>query len=128
MSSTVADSPEKLDARKTFPVLKTLENGLTNYGEWAIKACSRLQRLDLWRVIDGDASTPPVIPALRSTEVREGVVDEKGNVVPKVTFPGNEEAVKAATEAAGPWQKKNDAALDEIIAVTLSERATVSNI
>ena len=69
------------------------------------------------RSVEREASTPPVIPALRPTEIREGGQDKKGNAVPKVIFPGNEEAVKAATELAGPWQKKNDAVLDEIIAV-----------
>jgi hypothetical protein len=70
MATAITDSTEKLDAKKQFPVLKTLENGLTNYGEWSIKARSRLQRLELWEVIGGERSNPPVIPVLRKTEVR----------------------------------------------------------
>ena len=64
MATSTGDSTEKLDVRKHFPVLKTLDNGLTNYGEWAIKAKSRLQRLELWEVIEGENSFPPVIPEL----------------------------------------------------------------
>src|ERR1700733_6099791 len=98
MATTTGESTEKLEARKHFPVLKNLENGLTNYGEWSIKAKSRLQRLELWSVIDGVDSTPPVIPELRLTEVREDARDAEGKRLPKVYFPGNEEAVEVATE------------------------------
>jgi hypothetical protein len=74
----------------------------------------------MWDVIEGENSTPPVIPTLRPTESREGGRDAEEKPMPKVFFSGNEAEVKAATESAGPWRKKNSAALDEIIAVVPS--------
>ena len=54
MVTTISNSTDNLDAKKHFPVLKTLKNGLTNYGEWSIKAKSQPQRLDLWEIIEGE--------------------------------------------------------------------------
>jgi hypothetical protein len=107
----MSDSKNDTEHKK-FPELKR-KDGVTNYGAWVVKAQQRLMTLDLWEVVGGTDTKPPIIPKLTRARVMKGKNAHGMDV--EIHQPGNQVEVEAATIVAAPWIKKNNQALDLIM-------------
>lgn len=116
----MSSDKENRESQDRFPKLKNLENGLTNYREWSVKAKSQLQQLKYWDLIEGPNSIAPIIPKLVLPKTYTSV-DSDGQTQ-TITTPGNQDAVDAAEAAAKPWNERDQAALDKIKQVTAANR------
>lgn len=91
------------DARKVH-LMKLEDKGSdNNYHHWASCTKDRLESLNLWKLIEGPESEPPVIPDLVKEHVHEAVSAADGSKV-KVKVAGNEAEVEDARKKAEPWR------------------------
>lgn len=98
--------------RSSLPKLIDVDDN-NNYGEWETKCFHLLQSWDLWKYIDGDEDTPPIIPTLRADATYHGTNDE--GEISVAHIPSNAVERDAAIAAAKPWKDNNDLCLTKLV-------------
>lgn len=108
MTEIVSEEKHKIKLTK----IDDNEEG-NNYMEFADKSKFKLDAIGLWKFIDGQFDTQPIVPALiTGTTVTGTDVD---GTVRTITTAGNEDAVKKATKDAEPWWTTNKRILSLIV-------------
>lgn len=109
----MSDEPNESGQSKT-KLTKLTESGSTNdYAQWSKRAKVRLRKLNLWEYIEGEKSTPPLIPELVEESTYEALLPS-GETITAVK-PGNKAEVEKLKEDAKPWLARDLQALDLIV-------------
>ena len=106
------ETPTNAAQRSQLPKLSDDGNN-NNYGEWETKAYHILRSWDLLKYIEGEESTPPVIPTLRQEQTYDGYNDAQQ--LTRIRVSGNKDAYDAAVAKAVPWTTSNNLCLSKIV-------------
>jgi gag-polypeptide of LTR copia-type len=102
------------DTARSDQLPKLIDNGSdNNYGVWAPTCRHILLTWGLWKYIEGDASTPPVIPPFREASTQKAVC--RDGIEREFDIPSNEEERQKKLKDAQPWMDANNLTLTKIL-------------
>ena len=96
----------------SLPKLLNIDDN-NNYGGWEMKRFHLLQSWDLWKYIEGNQDTPPVIPPLHANATYHGMNDE--GEISVAHIPSNAVKCDAAISVVKLWKDNKDLCLTKLV-------------